>query len=682
MEQIAKYQNGNTTVTILSDGTKIREYEDVPSINFPESIDVKISDYCNLDCKYCHESSTTKGVHGDLNKLLDVISELPSGVELACLDGKTLVFTENGAKHISDLKIGDTILNEQGSPVLIKNIFKKNKETIKVKFTKGLNLIATPDHIFLNDDNVEIMAKDLVGQKLKIASHNVFKKIQKIDLSEYILKNSRQSGVKGGNIGGKTTEQKVKMHQSAPWINRYIYIDEDLMWLYGITVAEGSSKGISLNSNEERLAIESKNLYKKIFNLDTKIYKNNKKNSIAVEFCQSKTYSTVFFDILKINKGARNKSIEFLFGLEKELIRTALFSMIIGDGCFRKRENKKNDNLYYSISYKTSSYKLANELVYILKTVFDVDSSYYEGWNKKRKIDGRDLPITNYFKIDIYGINNLIKLFPNLYEEAIKLEGKYNIYTTTDLKAISIENSGIREVYDIVLEDNCSHLFSINNGIISHNCGGGNPLSHPKLIPFLQKLKQRGIIANITVNQGHLKTYQDMLIYLIKDDLVKGVGISITSENFKYVKPLLDITDNVVYHLIAGVNRIEVIDKLMEFGNCKVLILGYKVFGFGTKYFENEQENVKTGLKEWYKKLPKYVGECTLSFDNLAIEQLKVKRLFTHDGWDKFYMGDDFTFTMYIDAVKQEFAPTSRSKNRTSFKDSSLIEYFNKNRVK
>ena len=128
MEQIAKYQNGNTTVTILSDGTKIREYEDVPSINFPESIDVKISDYCDLGCKYCHESSTTKGVHGDLNKLLDVISKLPSGVELACLDGKTLVFTENGAKHISDLKIGDTILNEQGSPLKYASLIKFKKK--------------------------------------------------------------------------------------------------------------------------------------------------------------------------------------------------------------------------------------------------------------------------------------------------------------------------------------------------------------------------------------------------------------------------------------------------------------------------------------------------------------------------------------------------------------------------
>lgn len=203
--------------------------------------------------------------------------------------------------------------------------------------------------------------------------------------------------------------------------------------------------------------------------------------------------------------------------------------------------------------------------------------------------------------------------------------------------------------------------------------GGGNPLSHPNLIEFLQVLKSRGIIANLTVNQGHLKTFQDMLVYLIKDDLVKGVGISITNNNFTYVKPLLQLTDNIVYHLIAGVNKVEVVEKLMELGTCKVLVLGYKLFGFGVKYYNKE---VDLELKKWYKMLPSLVGKCTLSFDNLAIEQLKVKRLFTVEGWNKFYMGDDFCFTMYIDAVKQEYAPTSRSNKRVSFSECSLLEYF------
>ena len=69
-----------------------------------------------------------------------------------------------------------------------------------------------------------------------------------------------------------------------------------------------------------------------------------------------------------------------------------------------------------------------------------------------------------------------------------------------------------------------------------------------------------------------------------------------------------------------------------------------------------------------------------VSFDNLAIEQLDVKRLFTNKGWDKFYMGDDFCSTMYIDAIKQNYAPTSRSSDRRSFDQYTLLEYFNTER--
>lgn len=225
--------------------------------------------------------------------------------------------------------------------------------------------------------------------------------------------------------------------------------------------------------------------------------------------------------------------------------------------------------------------------------------------------------------------------------------------------------------------DKLLHILSGLPAGVELAIGGGNPLSHPGLVKFLQKLKTRGIIANLTVNQGHLKTYQGLLTYLIKEELVHGLGISITSNNFTYVKPLLELTRNIVYHLIAGVSKVEVVEKLMELGECKVLLLGYKLFGFGVRHHSSV---VDSELKRWYKALPGLLGKCTISFDNLAIEQLKVKRLLTHDGWEKFYMGDDFCFTMYIDAVKQEYAPTSRSSDRASFNSFSLIDYFVKHK--
>ena len=236
----------------------------------------------------------------------------------------------------------------------------------------------------------------------------------------------------------------------------------------------------------------------------------------------------------------------------------------------------------------------------------------------------------------------------------------------------SSTKSGVHGDLDVLLET----LKDLPSGV-ELAIGGGNPLSHPDLIPFLQTLKQRGIVANITVNQGHLKTFQDILVYLIKDELVKGVGISITSNNFTYVKPLLEISDNIVYHIIAGVNKVDDMDKLIALGKCKVLILGYKHFGFGINF---HSESVEKEIRRWFIHLPKYLGKCVVSFDNLAIEQLDVKRLFTNKGWDKFYMGDDFCFTMYIDAIKQNYAPTSRSSDRRSFDQYTLLEYFNTER--
>jgi len=208
--------------------------------------------------------------------------------------------------------------------------------------------------------------------------------------------------------------------------------------------------------------------------------------------------------------------------------------------------------------------------------------------------------------------------------------------------------------------------------------GGGDPLSHPELYPFLLTLKELGLIANITVNQSHISRYKGILKTLIRKDLVKGIGISITSDKFDDIIELKKYSNNIVYHVIAGINDLNLLNTLNEIGNSKVLILGYKDFGRGIKY---RSEEVDINLKSWYQHLPKYLNKGTISFDNLSIEQLNIKRLFTDKGWNKFYMGDDFTFTMYIDAVNEEYAPTSRSDNRISFKNLKLLDYFKQNKV-
>jgi hypothetical protein len=67
MKILGKYKNGNYQVIILADGTKIRfNNEDHLTPDFPESMDIKITNQCNMGCPYCHEDSTPYGAHAGI----------------------------------------------------------------------------------------------------------------------------------------------------------------------------------------------------------------------------------------------------------------------------------------------------------------------------------------------------------------------------------------------------------------------------------------------------------------------------------------------------------------------------------------------------------------------------------------------------------------------------------------
>ncbi len=215
--------------------------------------------------------------------------------------------------------------------------------------------------------------------------------------------------------------------------------------------------------------------------------------------------------------------------------------------------------------------------------------------------------------------------------------------------------------------------------------GGGNPLAHPELIPFLERCKEQGLICNITINQQHVDSYKKDIINLINNKLIYGVGISYTSSAYlSSIGSILSTTDNLVFHLIMGINKISDIETLMSFSKeknkeCKVLLLGYKHYGFGIDYYLKNKK-IEDNKYEWYTKLAQYFKQSNLvlAFDNLAISQLNLKRYFTESAWKTFYMGDDFQYTMYIDAVNQQYAPSSCSSNRVSFNSQSLLEFFKK----
>lgn len=207
--------------------------------------------------------------------------------------------------------------------------------------------------------------------------------------------------------------------------------------------------------------------------------------------------------------------------------------------------------------------------------------------------------------------------------------------------------------------------------------GGGNPLSHPDLVPFLRKLKDLRLIANMTINQYHFMKSKEFVFDLYRNKLIHGLGISLDGKPDEEFIKELRLYPNAVIHVIAGMVEISDLELLKRQG-FKLLILGYKRFRRGYDYYDYHMDVVETKIAVLYDRLKEVLTWFdAVSFDNLAIEQLDVKRLMSDDEWEQFYMGDDGTFTMYIDAVKEEFAVSSVSTERFPLEDS-VMKMFKK----
>lgn len=186
----------------------------------------------------------------------------------------------------------------------------------------------------------------------------------------------------------------------------------------------------------------------------------------------------------------------------------------------------------------------------------------------------------------------------------------------------------------------------------------GNSVDHPQLIPFLKKLRDRKILANITVNQKHFERHEDLLWELYSDELVKGIGISLVNPTNHFIASVQKFPTAVI-HTINGILTKEDVEKLSDFG-LKILILGYKNLGRGISYNKHYYQKVADNqiwLYDHLTELPSLFK--VVSFDNLAIEQLDVRRILSDEEWDSFYLGDEGTASMYVDLVTGKFGVSS-----------------------
>ncbi len=226
--------------------------------------------------------------------------------------------------------------------------------------------------------------------------------------------------------------------------------------------------------------------------------------------------------------------------------------------------------------------------------------------------------------------------------------------------------------------------------------GGGNVLDclddTAALIDWLQ---DRGNRPRITIN------WKDFLVERTEEEIEKVAGVLNSVTALGISMPSLkdvDLEDHgkepwdkntflsntalgkkihtyTVFHVIAGLFPAEELQTLYDNISGAILVLGYKQWG-------RAKNTEVPDMTEWKKSVFDLINGRdindynTIGFDNLACEQLGVKEELGPKLWSEIYLGEEGSCSMYIDAVRGEYARTSRSPQRVSWNDVKLLDYY------
>lgn len=190
------------------------------------------------------------------------------------------------------------------------------------------------------------------------------------------------------------------------------------------------------------------------------------------------------------------------------------------------------------------------------------------------------------------------------------------------------------------------------------------------LIQFVKNLWRLGLIVNITMNERYISEFGDTGLLKLKP-YIHGLGIS-----YRSLQGCLSLPDwiadypHTVIHVINGIDNF---DDVKELGvkYHKLLVLGEKDFGFN-----RGKVNLDTPKhKQWKSNIMQLTKIFDIvSFDNLGLQQLEIRGKITDEEYKSFYQGEH---SMYINAVDQYFAPSSRTRSGIErFDVTDLRSYF------
>lgn len=640
MEQWKQYKNGNCITSInLENGTKIHETINPDDkefkFDFSESCDLNITDYCDGGCNWC------------------------------LIAGTKILMGDYSYKNIEDVKIGDIIIGYEENSLgngkqrkIIKSKVTKTfvhveSELYNVETKSGLKITTTPNHPFLAEGRGKNHSRKYSKiQDIKIGKYLFSIQLPYLKEIDYNSKDYKLGYMIGAWAGDGTRCSSVTKDGYSKFLCRFVTKDKEINEMVMNCTSEFIDGFYWNDFNMHGFVIPAvTNASKNAFDKLNKLFDDSIGNISTLEYAAG--FTAGMYDT------------EGSIGVERCNIRIANTNLIYLDEIQRCLSILDIENIR-EVAKDIKKYSRGYKPIYNIR----IRGKYQ--WNNFLWLTR---PCCSRKNLD----NNISQSMAYGKDELIRKDKIYNM----------------QYVYN--LETEC-HTYIANN-ILVHNCYqgctlkgkhanldgvkffdtlhpytelaiNGNDLSHPQLLFFLEKMKEKNIIVSMTVNQKHFMKNIDFIKYLLDNKLIKGLGVSLVYPNKEFINEVKNFPTAVI-HTIAGIITKNELDKLAN-NDLKILILGYKTMkNRGKDYYENGHKEEIDEKIEWLSNnLGSYLNKFkVVSFDNLCTKQLNVKNIIGEERWKECYMGDDGTHTFYIDLVKKKFARTSISEEQYDLLD-------------
>lgn len=410
--------------------------------------------------------------------------------DLLCFPAGTMITMSNGSvKNIEDIQEGEFVLSDP-EPRRVLKLHKRIKTNsdrmLEIKTCKGLPLIATDQHV------VKRLAREYIetgwnpGGKKAIP----FVVRDKSELSEIYLDECKMNELRPGdylvvnpfrktdksvelNISeitglkllsdGDCLYKKVRGTSPSVICSNIINIDNDFLWMLGLFLAEGSfQRGknknningaqVTLNVNEDKLAIKFSDIIYKFFGYRTKIIKNESRSTQNV-YINNQIIATLINRLC--GEGVTSKQIsEYIYNLNRSLL-PLVAGWIDGDGGINDRRK--------ALIGVTVNPSLARQISNILFTENVSHGFYADGHGRNRIAYRLSLTGESFQRVASYSESyNMLDVSP-MYEDGIWAGGCYC------LRIVSISEKKLdSDLYDLTIEGN--HYYQAN-GYVVHNSG-------------------------------------------------------------------------------------------------------------------------------------------------------------------------------------------------------------------